>query len=64
MAAKYGRTKQYHTDIDQVLGKPTATGLSSQSGATAKPRVNESTTQNAKEINKISDEIDDRLDVS
>ena len=29
MAQKYGRTKQYHTDIDQVLGKSAAAGQNS-----------------------------------
>ena len=65
MAEKYGRTKIYHSDIDQVMiGKPSATGLTSASNGPMKPRINESTTANAKEINKISDEIDDGLDVS
>ena len=68
MAEKYGRTKVFHSDIDLVLGSkgghPSATGLTSQSNGPSKPRINESITANAKEINKISDEIDDRLDVS
>jgi hypothetical protein len=66
MAEKYGRTKVYHSDIDNVLGKISPiTGHTSVSNSLAsKPRLNENTTKNAKEINKISDEIDDRLDVS
>ena len=65
MAEKYGRTKIFHSDIDQVMGgKASATGLTSQSNGPVKPRIKESTTANAKEINMVSDEIDDRLDVS
>lgn len=66
MAEKYGRTKIYHTDMDTVMKKVAASGtaVSSVPSGAAKPRINESTTKNAKEINYISDEIDDRLDVS
>jgi hypothetical protein len=37
-------------------------GINSQPGVAHKTRIDESTSKNAKEINKISDEIDDRLD--